>query len=110
MAALFERERFVISKHLRNVFTAGELAIISVCYRVNSERGVPFRQWATHVLRQHLVAGYTLDRAKLAERGVDEAQQAIVLRARTQPNRPAGRDALPRYSPGLAPVQRRKAR
>lgn len=110
MATLFERERSVISKHLRNVFTAGELdeasvcatfahtasdgktyqtrffnldAIISVGYRVNSKRGVQFRQWATHILKQHLVAGYTLNQTRLAERGVDEAQQAIVLLAHT---------------------------
>lgn len=110
MAALFERERSVISKHLRNIFKAGELdeeavcahfahtasdgktyqtrffnldAIISVGYRVNSKRGVQFRQWATQALRQHLVAGYTLSQTRLAERGIDEAQQAIALLART---------------------------
>ncbi|MHB9100639.1 MAG: virulence RhuM family protein [Sulfuricella sp.] len=84
MSLLFERERSVITKHLRNVFKEGELdessvcanfahtasdgksyqtkffnldAIISVGYRVNSRRGVQFRQWATRVLREHLVHG-----------------------------------------------------
>ena len=71
MAGLFERERSVISKHLRNVFADGELdeksnvqnlhiphsdkpvrfynldVIISVGYRVKSQQGVQFRQWAT---------------------------------------------------------------
>ncbi len=37
-------------------------AIISVGYRVNSRRGVSFRQWATKTLRDHLVRGYTLNR------------------------------------------------
>nr|WP_239058879.1 RhuM family protein [Acidithiobacillus ferrianus] len=36
-------------------------AIISVGYRVNSTRATRFRQWATSVLRQHLVEGYTLN-------------------------------------------------
>ncbi|MBE0486909.1 virulence protein RhuM/Fic/DOC family protein, partial [Marinobacter sp.] len=58
-------------------------AIISVGYRVNSKRGVQFRQWATRVLREHLVEGYTLNPSRLAERGLNEAQQAIDLLART---------------------------
>ncbi|HND57470.1 MAG TPA: RhuM family protein, partial [Thauera aminoaromatica] len=81
MARIFERERSVITKHLRNVFRDGELAeeavcanfahtaadgktyqtkffnldaILSVGYRVNSKRGIHFRQWATRVLKEHL--------------------------------------------------------
>jgi len=125
MAALFERERSVITKHLRNVFKDGELseeavcanfahtaadgktyqtrffnldAIISVGYRVNSRRGVQFRQWATRVLREHLTQGYSLNAARLAERGFTEAQQAIELLARTLENQAlvneAGREVL----------------
>ncbi len=113
MAMLFGRERSVITKHLRNIFKEGELpheatcakfaqvqiegqrkvqrdidhynldAIISVGYRVNSKRGVRFRQWATAVLRQHLLQGYTLNQPRLAERGIDEARAALELLART---------------------------
>ncbi|WP_045223106.1 virulence protein RhuM/Fic/DOC family protein [Desulfonatronum thioautotrophicum] len=113
MAMLFGRERSVIAKHLRNIFKEGELiqeatcakfaqvqtegrrrvqrdidhynldAIISVGYRVNSKRGVRFRQWATSVLRQHLLQGYTLDQRRLAERGLDEARAALDLLSRT---------------------------
>lgn len=113
MAMLFGRERSVITKHLRNIFKEGELntestcakfahvqtegprrvqrhidhynldAIISVGYRVNSKRGVRFRQWATAVLRQHLLQGYTLNRQRLAERGIDEARTALDLLSRT---------------------------
>lgn len=113
MAALFGRERSVITKHLRNIFKEGELepeatcakfaqvqtegsrsvtrkidhynldVIISVGYRVKSLRGTRFRQWATGVLRQHLVHGYTLHQTKLAERGLDEAQAALELLSRT---------------------------
>jgi prophage maintenance system killer protein len=94
MAELFGRERSVITKHLRNVFKEGELeetpvcakfahtatdgkvyqkqyynldVIISVGYRVKSNRGTQFRQWATRVLREHLVRGYTLNEKRLKE-------------------------------------------
>ncbi len=116
MAALFGRERSVVTKHLRNVFKEGELdeaatcakfaqvqteggrtvtreiehynldVIISVGYRVNSKQGVQFRQWATRTLREHLVQGYTLNQSRLAERGIAEAQQAVELLARTLNN------------------------
>ncbi len=125
MAALFERERSVITKHLRNIFKDGELteeavcahfahtasdgktyqtrffnldAIISVGYRVNSKRGVLFRQWATRVLREQLTQGYSLNAARLAEQGLGEARQAIELLARTLANQElvneAGREVL----------------
>ena len=94
MADLFGRERSVITKHLRNVFKEGELeeesvrakfahtagdgktyqvqcynldVIISVGYRVKSKRGTQFRQWATQVLREHLVRGFTLNEKRLKE-------------------------------------------
>lgn len=110
MAVLFGRERSVVTKHLRNIFKEGELdeesnvqnlhiagsdkpvkfynldAIISVGYRVNSKLGVQFRQWATRILREHLVQGYTLNQTRLAERGINEAQRAIELIARTLNN------------------------
>jgi len=110
MAALFGRERSVVTKHLRNVFKEGELdeksnvqnlhiansdkpvrfysldVIISVGYRVKSQRGTQFRLWATRTLREHLVQGYTLNSTRLAERGINGAQQAIELLARTLNN------------------------
>ncbi len=91
MALLFATERSVITKHLRNIIRTGELEeksnvqkmhipssdkpvalynldmIISVGYRVNSKRGTQFRQWATRVLREHLVRGYTVNEKRLAE-------------------------------------------
>jgi hypothetical protein len=94
MAELFGRERSVITKHVRNVFKEGELeeasvcakfahtaaddktyqvqgynldVIISVGYRVKSKRGTQFRQWATRVLREHLVRGFTLNEKRLQE-------------------------------------------
>jgi prophage maintenance system killer protein len=122
IAELFSRERSVVTKHLRNVFKEGELdeksnvqilhiagsdkpvrfynldVIISVGYRVNSKRGTQFRQWATQVLRAHLVQGFTLNQARLADRGLTEAQQSLDLLARTLSNQAlvsdAGRDVL----------------
>jgi prophage maintenance system killer protein len=124
MASLFERDKSVISRHIHNVFKEGELerqtvvaknattaadgkiyqvdyynldVIISVGYRVKSQRGVQFRQWATSVLKQHLVQGYTLDRKRLAERGI-EFEQAVALLSRTLANRqlvePVGEEVL----------------
>lgn len=110
MAELFGRERSVITKHINNVFGEGELAkksnvqnlhiassdkpvaaysldvIISVGYRVKSKRGVQFRQWATRVLREHLVQGYTFNQTRLAERGLLEARQTLDLLTRTLQN------------------------
>ena len=58
-------------------------AITSVGYRVNSRRGVRFRQWATRTLREHLVRGFTANEQRLAERGLDAARQTLGLLART---------------------------
>ena len=103
MAELFGRERSVISRHIGNVFKEGELpeksnvhflhiagayrpvgfysldVIISVGYRVKSPRGTQFRIWATQVLRQHLIQGYSLHQRRLQERGLGDLQQALAL-------------------------------
>ena len=112
MVQLFERDKSVISRHLRNLFAEGELVrasvvaknattaadgktyqvdyynldvIISVGYRVKSARGVQFRQWATRTLKQHLVQGYTLKQRRLHERGI-EFEQAVALLSQTLSN------------------------
>jgi prophage maintenance system killer protein len=93
MALLFNRERSVITKHINNVFSEGELAeesnvqnlhiansdkpvtfynldvIISVGYRVKSQRGTQFRQWATQRLKDYLVQGYAINQKRLDELG-----------------------------------------
>ena len=60
--------------------------IISVGYRVKSPQGTRFRQWATRLLREHLVKGQTLNQKRLAERGLAEARQSLELLARTLRN------------------------
>lgn len=73
-------------------------AIISVGYRVNSKRGVQFRQWATRILREHPERGYTLSQHTLAQRGMEEARLALELLSRTLTTHSmvtdAGRDVL----------------
>ncbi|MCY3701533.1 MAG: virulence protein RhuM/Fic/DOC family protein [Rhodospirillales bacterium] len=61
-------------------------AIISVGYRVNTKRGVRFRQWATRTLHSHLVQGFTVNERRLAERGLREARETLDLLARTLSN------------------------
>jgi hypothetical protein len=103
MSDLFGRDRSVISKHLRNIFAEGELedgksnvqnlhiagsdkpvkfysldVIISVGYRVKSIQGTHFRQWATQVLRDHLVHGFTVQQARF-EQNAAELEQALAL-------------------------------
>ena len=93
MAELFQRDRSVISKHIKKVFEEGELpkesnvqilhvansdkpvefynldVIISVGYRVKSQRGVQFRIWATNVLKEYMIKGFALDDDRLKGNG-----------------------------------------
>ena len=111
MTNLFERDKSVISRHLNNIFKEKELnkrstvaffatvqneggryvernveyfnldAIISVGYRVNSKRGTQFRIWATNVLRQHLLDGYTLNEKRLRQQSakIRDLREAVRL-------------------------------
>jgi hypothetical protein len=108
MSDLFGVQKAAISKHLKNIFTSGELdrtatvskmetvqreggrsvnrrieyfnfdAVISVGYRVNSVRATRFRQWATRTLREHLIQGYTLNRQRL-KANAQELEAALLL-------------------------------
>ena len=93
MAELFQRDRSVISKHIKNVFEEGELqkagnvqnlhiansdkpvefynldVIISVGYRVKSKRGTQFRIWATSILKEYMRKGFALDDERLKNLG-----------------------------------------
>lgn len=60
-------------------------AIISVGYRINSNRATQFRIWATQTLKQHLVEGYSLNQKRLKERGI-EFEQALNLLSQTLTN------------------------
>lgn len=96
MAELFQRDRSVIGKHVRNVFKEGELAkesvwakfaytatdgkvydvdfynldvIISVGYRVKSKRGTQFRIWAINILKEYMKKGFAMDDERLKNLG-----------------------------------------
>ena len=110
MAALFDHDKSVVSRHLRKVFAEGEHqrkavvaknattaadgktykveyfnldAIISVGYRVNSKRGTQFRIWATRTLRDHLIKGYSVNERRLKQRGLVDLEQTVQLLGRT---------------------------
>ena len=105
IALLFDRDRTVIARHIRNVYAEKELdenitcakfahmgtegdqtyetkyynldVIISVGYRVKSQRGVQFRQWATKILKDYMLRGYTVNQRLLAvEEHVDKSLMA----------------------------------
>ena len=119
MADLFQKDRTVISRHIRNVFKEGELdeslvcakfalpkkygrrkgymqeaeatiynldVIISVGYRVKSQRGVQFRQWANRVLKQYLVKGYAINE-RLRHEQISELRQLVQVVGRTLQHR-----------------------
>ena len=106
MASLFDREESNIRRHIINVFNEGELertnnvqnlhvngvkkpvpfytldVIISVGYRVKSQRGVQFRQWANRVLKQYLVKGYAVNERRVQEH-YTELRQLVQILGRT---------------------------
>ena len=105
IALLFDRDRTVIARHIRNVYAENELdenitcakfahmgtegdqtyetkyynldVIISVGYRVKSQRGVQFRQWATKIIKDYMLRGYAVNQRLLAvEEQVDKSLKA----------------------------------
>jgi prophage maintenance system killer protein len=109
MEILFERDKSVISRHIKNIFKEGELdkkatvaknatvqkegtrevlrevefynldMIISLGYRVNSKRATSFRVWATKILKQYLLNGYAINQKRLEQKGLKEFQETISL-------------------------------
>ena len=113
MASLFQKDRTVIGRHIRNVYKEGELeeegtcakfahmghdglqqyetvmysldVIISVGYRVKSQRGVLFRQWANRVLKDYLLKGYAVNDTIRREQ-IGELRQLVQMLGRTLQN------------------------
>lgn len=106
MAVLFDRDEKTIRKHINNVFSDCEVekesnthflrlahsdkpvafytldVIISVGYRVKSQRGVQFRQWANKILKDYLIKGYAINN-QLAVHKYEELSQLVRLLGRT---------------------------
>lgn len=106
LEVLFDRDKSVISRHIKNIFKEGELdrnsvvaknattasdgkiyqvefynldMIISLGYRVNSKRATSFRVWATKVLKEYLINGYAINQKRLEQKGLQELNKTIVL-------------------------------
>ncbi|MDP2862366.1 MAG: RhuM family protein [Desulfobacterales bacterium] len=124
MADLFERDKSVISRHIRNIYEETELVpnstvakyatvqkegerfiereidfynldvIISVGYRVKSQRGTQFRIWATQVLKDHILKGYSINEKCLQEQNTRllELQKTVSLLQRVMVGRELARD------------------
>ncbi|MGD9929354.1 MAG: virulence RhuM family protein [Mangrovibacterium sp.] len=106
ISELFQRDRSVITKHINNVFKDGELdeesnvqilhisgsdrpvkfynldVIISVGYRVKSHRGVQFRKWATALIKEYIVKGFTMNDELLKEAGGGNYFDELLARIR----------------------------
>ena len=117
MSELFQTDRTVINRHVRNIYKSGELEeeatcaknaqvrmegsrkvsrsipyynldmIISVGYRVNSIRGVRFRQWANNVLKQYLIKGYAVNE-RIRKQQLSELRQLVQVLGRTLQQKP----------------------
>lgn len=103
---LFQRDQSVISRHINNIFSEGELdkesnmqkmhiafsdkpvafynldVIISVGYRVKSHRGVQFRKWATALIKEYLIKGFAMNDDRLKEAGGGNYFDELLARIR----------------------------
>ena len=109
MAELFQRDKSTISRHVKNIFTEGELkreevvanfattasdgktyqvdfynldVIISVGYRVRSLRGTQFRIWANSVLKEYLIKGFAMNDDRLKDTGGKDYFDELLERVR----------------------------
>ena len=117
MADLFKSSRTNIIEHIQNIYKDGELnekstcrkirqvrqegkrtvnreitmfnldMIISVGYKVNSKRGVRFRQWANEILKQYLIKGYAVNE-RIRREQIAELRQLVGMLGRTIQNQP----------------------
>ena len=109
MANLYDTTKNNISMHLKNIFDEGELekysvvkkflttasdgkkynvlhynldAIIAVGYRINSKKATEFRIWATKVLKEYMIKGFSLDDERLKNNGESPYFEELLARIR----------------------------
>jgi hypothetical protein len=139
IADLFQRDKSVISKHIKNIFESREIdpartvakiatvqteggrsvtreiefyrleVILAVGYRVKSARGTQFRQWATAQLEQYLVKGFAMDDERLKQAGGGNYFDELLARIR---DIRSSERSLPRFrgTPGAQPQAHDDAR
>jgi death-on-curing family protein len=110
LSDLFERDKSVISRHLKKIFKEEELdrksavaffattasdektynveyfnldAILSVGYRVNSKRGAEFRRWVSQILKDYLVKGYSHNQDQLLKAGLTDVSRSLEILKKT---------------------------
>lgn len=109
ISKLFQRDKSVISRHIKNVFENEELdrsstvaffatvqnegghnvtrnvehfnldVILSIGYRVNSKKGTEFRRWVSRILKDYLLKGYSLNKEQLLHTGLSEIERSLEL-------------------------------
>ena len=106
LEVLFDRDKSVISRHIKNILKEEELdknsvvaknattatdgkiyqveyynldMIISLGYRVNSKRATSFRVWATKILKDYIINGYSINNKRLQQKGLKELNETISL-------------------------------
>ena len=103
LVSLYEKDQSVISRHINKIFKDEEVdlksnmqkmhiansdkpvnlysldVVLAVGYRTNSSKAIKFRKWATNILKEHLIQGYTLNQKRLEQKGLKEFNQAIAL-------------------------------
>ena len=106
IATVFDVNRPAVVKHIGNIYKANELDKNSTCsilervakdgkkrkmnfynldiiiatgYRVNSKKATTFRKWATTILKEHLIQGYSINQKRLQQKGLKEFKEAIAL-------------------------------
>jgi prophage maintenance system killer protein/prophage antirepressor-like protein len=103
ISELFGKERSVITRHINKILKDKEVdeksnvqkmhiansdkpvkfysldVVLAVGYRTNSGKAIKFRKWATNILKEHLIQGYTLNKKRLEQKGLKEFHEAIAL-------------------------------
>lgn len=103
ISKLFDKDRTVITRHINKILKDEEVdeksnvqkmhiansdrpvkfysldIVLAVGYRTNSSKAIKFRKWATSILKEHLIQGYTLNQKRLQQKGLQKFNQAVAL-------------------------------